>query len=328
MRLSRSKALANTAVEASISAIEVYNKPDFRHREETFAILMVNAWELLLKARILKENGNKLQSIWAYEPFQKADGTPGKRQVLRRNRSGNPRTIELPTAIQQVSAYHDGINDACRANLSLLIEIRNNAVHFTNREAGLAQRVQELGTASLRNFMHASIQWFEIDFSRYNFFLMPIAFYSPTNIVKSIEEGKYNKETANLLTYMAEEEAKHPSDTKQPYNVCLQVDFAFVKSKTPEAIPVKLSKEVDATKMQLSEEDFKAKYPYSYAEMIEQIRKKKPHIKLNNYFNEKKKSLEKNANLCHSRYLDPDKPQGIRKKYYSQAMVIALLDQY
>ena len=36
-----------------IAAIEVYNKPDFKYRDESFAILAINAWELLIKARWL-----------------------------------------------------------------------------------------------------------------------------------------------------------------------------------------------------------------------------------------------------------------------------------
>ena len=55
--------LVDKAAQAAVAAIEVYNKPGFTYREETFAILMLNAWELLLKARILKENKNQLRSI-------------------------------------------------------------------------------------------------------------------------------------------------------------------------------------------------------------------------------------------------------------------------
>ena len=49
------------------AAIEIYKKPSFRYREETFSILMLNAWQLLLKARILKENKNHLRSIKIWE---------------------------------------------------------------------------------------------------------------------------------------------------------------------------------------------------------------------------------------------------------------------
>jgi hypothetical protein len=33
-----------------VAAIEIYNKPRFEYRDEVFAILLLNAWELLLKA--------------------------------------------------------------------------------------------------------------------------------------------------------------------------------------------------------------------------------------------------------------------------------------
>lgn len=48
---SKAQELADKSVAAMMSAIEVYNKPDFKYREETFAILAINAWELLLKGK-------------------------------------------------------------------------------------------------------------------------------------------------------------------------------------------------------------------------------------------------------------------------------------
>ena len=52
-----------------LSAIEIYNKPDFKYREETFAILAINSWELLLKARLLKLNSYRINSIYCYKPY-------------------------------------------------------------------------------------------------------------------------------------------------------------------------------------------------------------------------------------------------------------------
>jgi hypothetical protein len=67
MRPARHRYLVEKATQAAVASIEVYNKPGFKYREETFAILMLNAWELLLKARILKENKNKLRSIEVWD---------------------------------------------------------------------------------------------------------------------------------------------------------------------------------------------------------------------------------------------------------------------
>ena len=48
---SRSKELLDRAIAATVAAIEIYNKPDFPYRSETFCILTINGWELLLRAK-------------------------------------------------------------------------------------------------------------------------------------------------------------------------------------------------------------------------------------------------------------------------------------
>ena len=58
------ESLIDKSISSMLSAIEIYNKPDFKYREETFAILAVNSWELLFKARLLKLNNYKLNSIY------------------------------------------------------------------------------------------------------------------------------------------------------------------------------------------------------------------------------------------------------------------------
>ena len=48
-----------------ISAIEIYNKPSFAYREEAFTILALNAWELLIKAKLLSVNNNDPRAPFA-----------------------------------------------------------------------------------------------------------------------------------------------------------------------------------------------------------------------------------------------------------------------
>ena len=55
--------LSGKSIQAALSAIEIYNKPDFKYREESFSILMVNAWELLLKAKIAADNSERIESL-------------------------------------------------------------------------------------------------------------------------------------------------------------------------------------------------------------------------------------------------------------------------
>ena len=64
---SRSRLMLEKSVAAMLSAIEIYNKLDFKYREETFAVLCINAWELLLKAKLLNLANNKLTALYAME---------------------------------------------------------------------------------------------------------------------------------------------------------------------------------------------------------------------------------------------------------------------
>ena len=79
--------LVDRSIDACLAAIEVYNKTDFRYREEAFSILMVNARELLPMAPVLKENRNKQRSIKVREPDLKKDGSKGNRLRPKLNRS-------------------------------------------------------------------------------------------------------------------------------------------------------------------------------------------------------------------------------------------------
>ena len=40
---SKSRLLLDKSISAIVSAIEIYNKPDFKYREETFSVLCINA---------------------------------------------------------------------------------------------------------------------------------------------------------------------------------------------------------------------------------------------------------------------------------------------
>jgi len=74
---------------------------------------MVNAWEVLLKAKILKDNNNKLISIYVIDKDKtKADGTPYKSPKYKTNRAGNFLTIEITKAIKALPVRYSTATDA------------------------------------------------------------------------------------------------------------------------------------------------------------------------------------------------------------------------
>ena len=54
-------AMLEKSQEAFLMAIEIYNKPTIKYRLEGFAFFICNAWELMIKAYLIKNN--RLQSI-------------------------------------------------------------------------------------------------------------------------------------------------------------------------------------------------------------------------------------------------------------------------
>ena len=160
----RSIRLFRKAEAALFAGIEIYNKPDFKYREEIFAILTVNAWELLLKAKLLKDNGNDQRCLYLYESRTMADGSQSQKQYVRRNRSKNPLTLSIGQAIVALERTPASrLSKHVKANIDGLIEIRDNAVHYFNANPQLAKQVLELGTAAIKNFIELARRWFNQD---------------------------------------------------------------------------------------------------------------------------------------------------------------------
>src|SRR5579863_5677025 len=150
-RSSRSLRLLQNAEAALLSAIEIYNKPTFAYREETFAILALTAWELLLKAKLLSVERNDPRCIYMYYLPKTKSGTPSKKPKLKRNRSGNILTLGIEACITALERRGVVVPGPVRKNLEALIEIRDNAVHYINASHMLAKQVLEIGNAALRN---------------------------------------------------------------------------------------------------------------------------------------------------------------------------------
>lgn len=54
-----SRVLLQKSQEAFLLALEIYNKPTITYRIEGFSFFIINAWELLLKARLIETSGNE-----------------------------------------------------------------------------------------------------------------------------------------------------------------------------------------------------------------------------------------------------------------------------
>lgn len=314
--------LVDKALQACLAAIEIYNKPDFQYREETFSILMLNSWELLLKARVMKEHGGRLRAIEVWKPILRRDGMPGTRLRPMKNRSGNTMTISLSEALGIVRGLpNPGIDDRCVENLFLLTDIRDSAIHLRNISAGLGQRIQEAGSAALRNFVRAGERWFDFDLDRFNFYIMPIAFHSPASVVESLSGKKDSVAMKNLLRQISDAEAAHPSDETANFNVTLKIELRFTRTAHAEAIPVHPTRDPGAVPIEVTEENIRRMFPWDYDDLVAKLKERYRDFKQNEKFYSVKRQLEHEEKHCKLRLLDPENPTGLKKKFYSPGIL-------
>jgi len=318
---SRAKELVEKAVGAMVSAIEIYNKPDFKYREETFAILAINAWELLVKAQWLQRNNNKVRALYVREKGTKKDGTPYVRPRIKTTASGNPFTHSLDYLAKKLVEEGD-LSEAALKNLDALREIRDSSVHFYNNNNVFALQLQEVGSAAVKNWVIASRSWFEVDLSKFNFYLMPLAFLHSEHAATGLI---LNKEERNVAEYIRNLDAVN--DPQGPYSVTVNVDVIFSRSKATDALSVQLSREPDAMKVQLTEQQFKDRYPLTYRDLTKGCRARYSDFKENSKYHKIREPLKADPKYCRVRRLDPDNPKSTGKDWYSRA-VFAVFDQH
>ncbi|ALU91509.1 hypothetical protein Hrubri_4364 [Herbaspirillum rubrisubalbicans M1] len=317
----RSLQMFDKAISAMIAAIEIYNKPTFEYREESFAVLAINAWELLAKAKYLKEHGNKLTSLYVTIKVKTAAGEPAKRVKYKQNRTGNPMTLSLEELAEKLVAAKHMDAEALK-NLQALLVIRDSAIHFYNTNPLLSQRLQEIGTATVRNFVIASIDWFDVDFAPYNFHLMPLAFVNPGANAEAIILSREEQRIASFI-----ESLDTGAESKRQYAVSVNIQMTFIKSAAKEAIKVQLSNHPDAVEIQLTEEQLNAKYKYDYRELLAVCAKRYSNFIANKAFHDIRKPLLKDQKYALIRELDPGNPKTATKAFYSEA-ILTVFDKH
>lgn len=312
---SRSRSMLDKSISAMLSAIEIYNKPDFKYREESFSILCINAWELLFKSKILSLSSNKIASLYAMEYRTLKSGSKSKLARPKTNRAGNPMSISMFEAIRIITEeFGSEIEKAVIDNVTALTEIRDNSIHFINDDIMLSIKLQELGSASLQNYATLVKDWHGDILAKYNFYLMPISFF------RGFDEAPgllLNPKEKKVLDYISQAEKSYDNEEIGSYNLTLRVDVKFQKVRSDAAIPIQYSTDSNATKIIITEIDISEKYPWDYKNLTTRLSRRFKNFKQNNKYHTIRKALEADDKLAHKRYLTPGSTTGIPKIFYN-----------
>ena len=164
--------LIEKSKEAFSLAIELYNKPTITYRVEGFAFFICNAWELMLKAYMIKKFGD--DSIYYVN---------------------NPeRTLSLENCVSKVFTNE---KSPIRLNLSKIIELRNISTHFIVQEFEMIY--VPLFQACVLNYVEKMQEFHDVDMTKtipQNFLTLAV---SMTALDDEKIRAKYPEEIAKKI---------------------------------------------------------------------------------------------------------------------------------
>ena len=162
-------ALLTHSVAALGAAVDIYNRPNMKYREESFVILLVNAWELLLKG-VLSKHKRRIY-------YSKKPGQPYRSLSI-----SDALTRSEPMFPQEV-AYRP-----TSENLRLLIQYRDSAIHFYNRP-GMGSLIYGLAQTATVNYRDVVQAVFDRDVADdITLSLFPLSIASPVDPVEFLRK--------------------------------------------------------------------------------------------------------------------------------------------
>lgn len=296
------KNLLNKSIEAFILGIEIYNKPTIKYRVEGFSFFICNAWELMLKAHIIQEFGEK--------------------EIYYRD---NPnRTITLENCIRKVFTNN---KDPLRLNLEKIIELRNVSTHFITEEYEMVYI--PLFQSCVLNFNEKMKSFHSIDMSEY----IPQNFLTLSITMKALKESefiaKYPEELANKIFSLKKDIDKLNEETSG--NPIFAIDIShhhyITKDKSKADTFVAIDKNSDIKVKILKEvKDINNTHPYTMTRALEYINNSLTTIKFNkNHFQlfVKYYNLKMQEKFCYIL-----KNDELPRYYYSQQAVDFIIAEY
>ena len=320
---SRSKELLDRAISAMVAAIEIYNKPGFPYRTESFTILAINGWELLLKAKWLADHRNQERSLYVRETRENADGKKSKKKYVKRTEAGNPFTHSLSHLAKKL-VEEKKLDSRAWQNIQLLLELRDSAVHFYNQSPAFRVRLQEIGAACAKNFATTVHDWFDRELTEFELHLMPLAF---VDLPSNMDGFLLNAEEKNFLSFLDELD-KNQADPESPYSVTVNIELKFTRSKAKDALTAQLTNDPNAPAVRLTDEQIRERYPWNYQKLTDECVKRYSDFKQDKAYHTIRKGLQTNVRFGAIRFLDPGNPKSAKKPFFNPNILNELDKHY
>lgn len=255
-----SRRLVANSLSAMLSAIEVYNKPRMEYRDEVTVVLVVNAWELALKAALRQA---------------------GKRIFYPKKRNEPYRTLAAEDALKQVvihKLFPTGVDGtALAANVTALVGYRNRAVHLY--AADLGEMVYPFLQTSVLNYRDFMLDRFNKDLAEsITWQLLPLGAKAPTEPIQFMKTEPANSAVAEVQNFIEGlrkllDEAQSAGADMQRVAAVYDVHLNSVKPVTRADLVVSVAQEGE--RVMVKKTDPNQTHPYTMTELIERVNAKR-----------------------------------------------------
>lgn len=264
------KRLVDNSLSAMLAAVEVYNKPQMTYRDEVTVILVVNAWELALKATLRQKN----RSI--FSPKQR-----GERY----------RSIGIDDALGRVSVsklWPTGIDGrAAAANVKALTEYRNRAIHLYNAQ-GLGAIIYPFLQQNVLNYRDFMLAKFKKDLAdSMTWQLLPLGATAPADAVRFMKVDKNATMVAEVQQFLDQlrsfmDEAEAAGSDMSRVATVYDINMQSIKKMTSADLIVAISPTANG-QVVVRKTDPNQTHPFSPTELIRKVNEKRSGRQLTTY---------------------------------------------
>ncbi|MEV2226455.1 DUF3644 domain-containing protein [Nocardia vinacea] len=264
------KRLADNSLAAMLAAIEVYNKPRMTYRDEVTVMLVVNAWELALKATLRQQR----QSIF----YPKK---PGQRYL----------SVSIDDALGRMNAQNlwpDGIDGtATMVNIKALTEYRDRAIHLYNAQ-GLGALIHPFLQQNVLNYRDFVLAKFKKDLAdSMTWQLLPLGATAPADAVQFMKADNGSTMVAEVEDFINElrklmDDAEAVGADMGRLAVVYDIHLQSQKKMTSADLVVAVSTTADG-QIAIQKTDPNQTHPFSATELMRRVNDKRSGRALNSH---------------------------------------------
>ncbi len=261
--------LVEKSIEGYILALETINRLSIKYRVETFCSLICNAWELLLKAKILDDAGNDRNAIYR-----------GKKKRGERRES-----LSLRECLERILPNK---SDPERRNIECIAELRDEAVHLVI--SGVPTDVLCLFQAGVINYHRRLNEWFGVSLSdRVHVGMMSLVYDLEPHKGDMTDKRlrrELGREAADYLTRYCAQIKNEYDQLQRPIQFSVGIEYRLALTKNPDDADIVLSQgQAGGSAVQIVEvpKDPSKTHPYRQREVIQKMKAAVSDMTINQY---------------------------------------------